>query len=200
MRLLLAMMKHETNTFSPVRTDLARFSLDGAGAPESGAAAVKAYRGTGTVTGAYIEIAEREGADFDMVLAANAWPSGPVEDEAYESMCTTIVGAVKRGGYDGILLDLHGAMVTRSHEDGEGTLLSRIRAIDPTTPVAVAYDMHANVYREMVEHANVVAGYQTYPHVDMYETGRRAGDALIRMISARCTRPRPGATCRCCRT
>ena len=60
MRLLLAMMKHETNTFSPVRTDLARFSLDGAGAPESGAAAVKAYRGTtGTVTGAYIEIAER---------------------------------------------------------------------------------------------------------------------------------------------
>jgi len=97
-------------------------------------------------------------------------------------MCTTIVGAVKRGGYDGILLDLHGAMVTRSHEDGEGTLLSRIRAIDPTTPVAVAYDMHANVYREMVEHANVVAGYQTYPHVDMYETGRRAGDALIRMI------------------
>ena len=93
MRLLLAMMKHETNTFSPVRTDLARFSLDGAGAPESGAAAVKAYRGTGTVTGAYIEIAEREGADFDLVLAANAWPSGPVEDEAYESMCTTIIGA-----------------------------------------------------------------------------------------------------------
>jgi len=56
---LLAIMKHETNTFAPVRTDLARFSLDGAGAPESGAAAVKAYRGTGTVTGAYIEIAER---------------------------------------------------------------------------------------------------------------------------------------------
>src|SRR6185369_6361867 len=76
-------------------------------------------------------------------------------------MCTTIVGAVKRGGYDGILLDLHGAMVTRSHEDGEGTLLSRIRAIDPTTPVAVAYDMHANVYREMVEHANVVDGEGT---------------------------------------
>ena len=182
MRLLLAMMKHETNTFSPVITDLSRFSRAGGAAPDSGASAIAAYRGTGTVTGAYIEIAEREGAEFELAIAADAWPSGPVEDAAYEAMCGTILAAVKRGGWDGILLDLHGAMVTRSHEDGEGTLLQRIRAIDPKTPIAVGYDMHANVYAEMVEHANVVAGYQTYPHVDMYGTGRRAGDALIRMI------------------
>ena len=182
MRLLLAMMKHETNTFSPVLTDLLRFSRAGGKEPDTGAAAVAAYRGTGTVTGAYIEIAEREGAQFDLAIAADAWPSGPVEDSAYEAMSDAILGAVKRGGYDGILLDLHGAMVTRSHEDGEGTLLKRIRAIDPTTPIAVGYDMHANVYAEMVEHANVVAGYQTYPHVDMYGTGRRAGDALVRLI------------------
>ncbi len=89
---------------------------------------------------------------------------------------------MRHGGYDGILLDLHGAMVTRSHEDGEGTLLTRIRAVDPKTPIAVSYDMHANVYPEMVNHANVVAGYQTYPHVDMYDTGRRAGTALMRML------------------
>jgi microcystin degradation protein MlrC len=182
MRLLLAMMKHETNTFSPVVTDLARFSPTGGDGPLGGAAALAAYRGTGTVTGAYIEIAEREGAEFELAIAADAWPSGPVEDDAYEAMCDTILGAVARGGWDGILLDLHGAMVTRSHEDGEGTLLQRIRAIDPRTPVAVGYDMHANVHAEMVELANVVAGYQTYPHVDMYETGRRAGDALLRMI------------------
>jgi microcystin degradation protein MlrC len=182
MRLLLAMMKHETNTFSPVRTDLARFSRAGGPAPDSGAAAIAAYRGTGTVTGAYIEIAEREGAEFELALAADAWPSGPVEDAAYEAMCDTILAAVRRGGWDGILLDLHGAMVTRSHEDGEGTLLKRIRAIAPTTPIAVGYDMHANVYAEMVELADVVAGYQTYPHVDMHATGLRAGNALIRML------------------
>jgi microcystin degradation protein MlrC len=182
MRLLLAMMKHETNTFSPVLTDLARFSRSGGAAPDGGADAIAAYRGTGTVTGAYIEIAEREGAQFELAIAADAWPSGPVEDDAYEALSAAILTAVQRGGWDGILLDLHGAMVTRSHEDGEGTLLARIRAIDPKTPVAVGYDMHANVYAEMVEHANVVAGYQTYPHVDMYETGLRAGRALIRMI------------------
>ena len=182
MRLLLAMMKHETNTFSPVLTDLARFSRAGGPRPDVGAAAVAAYRGTGTVTGAYIEIAEREGAGFELAIAADAWPSGPVEDEAYEAMSGTILSAVKRGGWDGILLDLHGAMVTKSHEDGEGTLLARIRAIDAKTPIAVSYDMHANVYAEMVEHANVVAGYQTYPHIDMHGTGRRAGDALVRLI------------------
>ena len=133
MRLLLAMMKHETNTFSPVITDLARFSRAGGPAPHSGAAAISAYRGTGTVTGAYIEIAEREGAEFELAIAADASPSGPVEDDAYEAMCNTILAAVQRGGWDGILLDLHGAMVTRSREDGEGTLLKRIRAIDPKT-------------------------------------------------------------------
>ena len=196
MRLLLAMMKHETNTFSPVVTDLSRFSRAGGSAPDSGASAVAAYRGTGTVTGAYIEIAESEGAEFELAIAADAWPSGPVEDAAYEAMCETILAAVRRGGWDGILLDLHGAMVTRSHEDGEGTLLKRIRAIDPKTPIAVGYDMHANVYAEMVEHANVVAGYQTYPHVDMAGTGRRAGNALMRMIKGRPSPPPPGAGCR----
>jgi len=182
MRLLIAMMKHETNTFSPVVTDLARFSRAGGREPDGGAAAIAAYRGTGTVTGAYIDIAEREGAQFELAIAADAWPSGPVEDAAYEAISAPILAAVRRGGWDGILLDLHGAMVTRSHEDGEGTLLASIRAIDPATPIAVSYDMHANVYPEMVEHANVVAGYQTYPHVDMYETGRRAGTALMRML------------------
>ena len=182
MRLLLAMMKHETNTFSPVVTDLARFARGGGSIPPRGAEAIAAYRGTGTVTGAFIDIAEREGAEIEMAIAADAWPSGPVEDDAYAAITDAILAAVKKGGFDAILLDLHGAMVTRSHEDGEGTLLSRIRAIDPKTPIAVGYDMHSNVYQEMVAQTNVVAGYQTYPHVDMYETGRRAGDALMRML------------------
>jgi microcystin degradation protein MlrC len=182
MRLLIAMMKHETNTFSPVLTDLARFSRAGGTQPDGGAAAIAAYRGTGTVTGAYIGLAEAAGAEFELAIAADAWPSGPVEDAAYEAICAPILAAVERGGWDGILLDLHGAMVTRSHEDGEGTLLSRIRAIDPATPIAVGYDMHANVYPAMVELADVVAGYQTYPHVDMHGTGLRAGNALLRTI------------------
>ncbi len=183
MRLLIAMMMHETNTFSPVPTDLQRFALGLGQLPLQGAAAVQAYRGTGTATGAFIDLVEAAGAEFELAIAAHAAPSGPVHNEAFDAMTQTIVQAVARGGWDGILLDLHGAMVTQSFEDGEGELLRRIRAVDAHTPIGVAYDMHANLYDDMVALAQMVAGYQTYPHVDMYETGLRAGKPLLRLLA-----------------
>lgn len=183
MRLLIAMMMHETNTFSPVPTDLQRFALGQGQEPPRGEAAVAAFRGTGTATGAFIDLAEKAGASLELAIAAHAAPSGLVHDDAYEAMSQVILQAVAQGGFDGILLDLHGAMVSQSHDDGEGELLRRIRAIDPRTPIGVAYDMHANVDADMVELAQTVAGYQTYPHVDMYETGVRAGTALLGLIA-----------------
>src|SRR5216683_5143199 len=180
MRLLIAMMKHETNTFSPVPTPLQRFG-HGPG-PLYGEAAVHAYRGTGSGLGAYLDLAEREGAEIVLPIAAGAPPSRPVEDAAYEHIAGVICDAVAKGGFDGILLDLHGAMVTDSLEDGEGELLRRIRAIDPKTPIAVAYDMHANLYAAMIENATVVAGYRTYPHIDTYDTAHRAGEILLAAI------------------
>src|ERR1700719_4644621 len=177
MRLLIAMMKHETNTFSPVPTPLARFG-HGPG-PLYGEAALKAYRGTGSGLGAYLDLAERERAEIVLPIAAGAPPSRPVDDAAFEHIAEQICDAVAKGGLDGIMLDLHGAMVTESFEDGEGELLRRIRAIDPTTPIAVAYDMHANLYPAMIENATAVAGYRTYPHIDTYDTARRAGEIVI---------------------
>src|SRR5947208_13214897 len=73
-------------------------------------------------------------------------------------------------------------MVTETLEDGEGTLLKRLREIDPRTPVGVTLDMHANLYEEIVANATVVTGYHTYPHVDMFEAGARAADVLVRAI------------------
>src|SRR5262249_53562783 len=163
MRLLIAVMKHETNTFSPVPTPLARFGRGGA--PPRGAEAVRAYHGTGTVAGAYLDLAEKAGAAVVFPIAALAAPSGPVEDSAFEEITGAICDEVSRGGFDGIMLDLHGAMVTQSLEDGEGALLKRIRAIDAKTPVAVSLDMHANLYDDIVDNATVVVGYRTYPHV-----------------------------------
>lgn len=182
MRLLLAMFKHETNTFSPVPTRLERF-FKGADEPLRGEAALAAYRGTGSGLGGFIAVAERAGAQIVLPVAAEAWPSGPVDADAYERITALILDEVRSGGYDGILLDLHGAMVTETLEDGEGTLLSRLRAIDPETPVAVTLDMHANVYEQTVQHATVVTGYHTYPHVDMFEAGRRAAEILLRTMA-----------------
>ena len=179
MRLLIAMMEHETNTFSPVPTPLARF------APLYGQAAIDAFRGTGTAIGAYIKLADIARAEIVLPIAANAHPSGRVEDGAYQHIADAICAEVERGGFDGIMLDLHGAMATESLEDGEGALLQRIRSIDARTPIAVSYDMHANLYPAMVENATVVVGYHTYPHVDMYETGHLAGKILMETIKGR---------------
>ena len=176
MRLLIAMMKHETNTFSPVPTPLARFT------PRYGQAAIDAYRGTGTGLGAYLDIAERERAEIVLPIAAGAPPSGPVEDTAYKHITDAICETVAKGGFDGIMLDLHGAMVTESLEDGEGEFLKRLRAIDPSTPIAVSLDMHANLYDAMIANATVVTGYRTYPHVDTYETAKLAGEILLRAM------------------
>ena len=179
-RVVLAMMKHETNTFSPVPTDLARFSK-GAERPLAGAEILAAYRGTGSCTAGFIDEAEAAGAEIVPTIAANAPPSGPVHTAAYEYICDAILESVA-GGCDAILLDLHGAMVTERHEDGEGELLARIRAIAPDVPIGVTLDMHANLYPAMVEHADVIAGYQTYPHIDYRETGVRAARPIFAML------------------
>ena len=183
MRVVIAQMKHETNTFSPVPTPLARFAGDGE-VPPAGGDVYQACKDTGSAIAAFIELAEEAGAEILLPVAANAWPSGPVEDVAFEHIAQRICAAVAEG-CDAVLLDLHGAMVTQSHEDGEGELLRRIRAIAPTVPIGVALDMHANVYPEMVERATAVAGYQTYPHVDMFETGMRAGRAVFAQLAGR---------------
>ncbi len=181
MRLMLATLSHETNTFSPVPTRLGRFCRDG-DTLLAGQAAIDFYRGTATCMGGYLAVAEEINADIVVPLAASAPPSGPVDREAYETFSRLITDAVRAGGFDGFWLDLHGAMAVEGIEDGEGELLRRIRAIDPTTPLCVAYDMHANMFDDMVGHAQIVAGYHTYPHIDMRQTAERAARALVRVM------------------
>jgi microcystin degradation protein MlrC len=131
---------------------------------------------------AFIDLAEQAGARYTVAVAASAWPSGPVDDDAFEYIAARICGSVAQG-CDGVLLDLHGAMVTRRYDDGEGELLRRIRRVAPDVPIGVALDMHTNLYDAMGQHASAIAGYQTYPHVDMYETGLRAGRALLAQLA-----------------
>src|SRR5258708_12865552 len=102
MRLLIAMMKHETNTFSPVPTPLARFGPSSAGkgpGPLYGEAAINAYRGTGSGLGAYLDLAERERAEVVLPIAAGAPPSSPVEDAAFEHIPDTISHAIRKAGF-----------------------------------------------------------------------------------------------------
>lgn len=181
MRLLLAQFKHETNTFSPVPTPLERF-YPAVPAEADQASLLAAYRGTGLALGGFIDVAERAGAQVVIATAAEAQPSRPTDDATYEHISQAILSQVAQGGFDAVLLDLHGAMVTESLEDAEGTLLRRLREIDRDIPVGVTLDMHANVYDDMVRHATVITGYYTYPHVDIHAAGARAAELILRTL------------------
>jgi microcystin degradation protein MlrC len=167
MKIVAARFNHETNTFSPVPTPLASFGPEG---PTFGPAAYHAARSTRTGLGAFIAAAEARGAELQVAVNATANPSGRVHDEAFETLATFIVQSVGEG-CDLILLDLHGAMATQSFDDGEGELLRRVRAVAPRTPLAVALDLHGNISPAMVARADLMVGFKTYPHVDMFETG-----------------------------
>lgn len=181
MRLLLATFKHETNTFSPVPTPYQRF-LRGLDVPLSGEAALKARRNTGSVMGGFINVAEDNHAEIVLPIIAEAFPSAPVEAEAFERIADVIVSAAASQPFDAILLDLHGAMVATTFDDGEGELLARIRKVQPAIPIGVALDMHTNLYPAMVEHATVITGYHTYPHIDQYQAGHLAAELIMRTL------------------
>jgi microcystin degradation protein MlrC len=176
MRLVIARLNHETNVFSPVPTPLEAFE------PQWHAEAHAAARGSRTAMGAFLDLAADAGAEVITPLFAMANPSGPVDDGAYDTMTSAIVDSVARG-CDAVLLDLHGAMVTQTHEDGDGALLERVRAAAQGVPIAVALDLHGNLTQRMIDNATIIVGFKTYPHVDMYETGAHAARLLFRTLA-----------------
>ena len=179
-RVLTAELSHETNTFSRKRTGAQafrdRFVL-------FGDKAIAERREANTELAGFLDAGEAHGWHIDHVLSAAAGPSGIVKRSAFEWLSDPIIAAVERGRFDGILLALHGAMVLDFSEDGDGEILRRIRAALPReTPIAITLDPHANVSPQMCSLADILVSFRTYPHIDMRETGRRAGAILHRTM------------------
>ena len=175
MRIVAARFNHETNTFSPVATSLASFG------PLYGAEAIAFGRGSATAFGAFIAYADAQGAELVTPLSATANPSGPAPADVFEALATAVVEAV-RAGCDAILLDLHGAMVAEGCDDCEGELLARVRAAAPGVPLGVALDLHGNITQRMVDNCDCIVGFKTYPHIDMFETGRHVAGIVDAML------------------
>src|SRR6185295_5949075 len=187
-RIAIAGFQHETNTFAPFGATYEDFAqADGWPALTTGEAILPLFRPVNIPIGGFIVAA----GDFDLVpiVWASAEPCSYVSDDAFDRIAGMICeGVAGAGRLDGIYLDLHGAMVTVSHEDGEGELLSRLRRlVGADLPIVASLDMHANVTRAMVELSDALAIYRTYPHVDMIETGGRA----CRLLRHRLARGRP---------
>ncbi|MBO7747317.1 M81 family metallopeptidase [Paenibacillus sp. MWE-103] len=174
MRIAVAGLMHETNTFTSLRTGLADFTV------AEGSAVHGVARWKGTVFAGALETLAKLGAEPVPVYFARALPSGQIEAEAFEAMCRGIAdGIAGCGPLDGVCLALHGSMCAEGCDDAEGELLARLRAaVGSALPVVCALDMHATATAAMIAHADGFAAYRTAPHVDEYDTGARAARLL----------------------
>ncbi len=184
-RVAIGGFQHETNTFAPSKADYAAFE-DGGGWPgvQHGAGIFPAVQGANIPAEGAIQALRAMGH----TLVGTAWgaasPSAHVTDDAFERIAGGIVSHLKEAlPVDGVYLDLHGAMVTESHDDGEGELLRRVRElVGARVPIVASLDLHANVTQAMMDHADGLVAYRTYPHVDMADTGARAARLLDQML------------------
>src|SRR5262245_50999305 len=168
---------HETNTFSRVPTDMAMIRRRDYHLENE---IPSAFRGTRSAFGAAFEAADKFGWTLVHPVSANPNPSGIVTDEAFETITRMITDAVgSKGPIDGVLLFLHGAMVSDSQEDAEGEFLARLRhRLGSNVPVVATLDLHANVTQRMAENANALIAYRTYPHIDYYERAWQGAELL----------------------
>ncbi|TAN55016.1 MAG: M81 family peptidase [Betaproteobacteria bacterium] len=184
-RIAIGGMQHETNTFAPSRADYAAFEAGG-GWPgvQYGEPLFAAVQGANIPAAGAIQALRA----MNHALVPTAWaaasPSAHVTTEAFERIVGELLAQLEAAlPLDGVYLDLHGAMVTEAHDDGEGEILRRVReSVGPRVPIAVSLDLHANVTRAMMERADAMVAYRTYPHVDMADTGARAARLLDRML------------------
>jgi microcystin degradation protein MlrC len=177
-RVLTADFIHESNTFKKGSTDLATFRAE---TLELGQAAIDRFGNVNTEIAGFLDAGRDAGWQIRHVVSAHATPGARVSRDAFDHIAGLICAAAaeEKDHLDGVLLSLHGAMVPDFCEDGEGELLSRLRAIvGPDMPIAVTLDLHAIATPEMIRHAQIYVSYKTYPHVDMRETGLHAGRLL----------------------
>jgi microcystin degradation protein MlrC len=171
---------HETNTFAPTKANYDAFAHWMA----RGADVLKVMRNINAGLAGFVEAAEASGWELVPTIACAATPSAHVTEDAFERIVKIMIdGIAAAGTIDGVYLDLHGAMVTEHLDDGEGEILSRVRKLIGKDPLLVAsLDLHANVTPEMVQHADALIAYRTYPHVDMADTGRACAKHMALML------------------
>ncbi|MEX0818106.1 MAG: M81 family metallopeptidase, partial [Pirellulaceae bacterium] len=186
MRIAAGGILHETSTCVDAPTTMTQFEFDRG--IIRGADMLERFRGTNVCTGGFIAGAENNEFELVPLLRASAFPNGLIVREDYESlkqeMLERLAAAERQDGpVDGLLLDLHGAMVVDGIDDGDGDLIAAFREyLGPHRPIVVTQDLHGNHTRARVAAADALVGFDTFPHVDMSERGVEAAEIIARTV------------------
>ena len=182
--IMFAEFMHEVNSFSPVLTTEVNFKADHLFYGDDVlASAVEENKQLAGFLSA-VEKSGRGRIQAIPIVHAKSMSGGPVDSLFYAKIKNLIIDEVRsRERIDGIYLSLHGAMGVQGMFDPEGDLITSLReSVGPDVPIAVTFDLHANVTQRRAENADIIVGYHTNPHRDHFKTAFRAGDLLIRTM------------------
>ncbi len=174
-------MLQESNTFSPVLTRYEDFT------PVFGQEVLERHRGKLTEMGGFLDALSKARKPVAPICAAWAITANRLVRADFERLVDEFAARLAAAGkLEGLLLAMHGAQTAEGEDDVEGHVLGRAREIvGPDLPIVVTLDLHANITRAMCERATAIVGYHTYPHVDMFETGQKAGRLLLGTLSGK---------------
>jgi microcystin degradation protein MlrC len=171
----------EVSTFNPVPSTAADFDI------KTGAAFTDAQRGLETEIAGALDVLEST-PDVSVVSGFGAWAyssAGTLTADGFRALTDGFVASVRANrDVDGIYACLHGSMVAEGEQDPEGALLEATRSvIGEDVPIVISLDLHGVLTRRMLRHADAVVCYQTYPHLDFRDTGRRAARLLLTILN-----------------
>lgn len=181
MRIAVGGISHETSSFTPVATPIEAFQER---CLLRGEAVLSFHARTNTPIGGFL-LAAGEYPDLELVptLFAEAHPSAPASAQTFEALAGELVERIAAAmPVDGVLLELHGAMVAEEHEDCEADILARVREAVGERPIVAQLDIHANVSPRMVALADVLVGRRTYPEIDMAARGQDCARILHQLL------------------
>ena len=180
MRIVTGTISHETNVLSNIKTDLEEFRKRRL---FYGDELFEHFDGTRTPAGGIIEGCKLNGYELITTVFASATPSGTITADAFDRLLGDMLDGIRDAGdIDAAVLHLHGAGVSEEHPDIEGKVLSEVRRLVGSKPLVATFDLHGNYTETMVENADLLIGYDTYPHVDGYERGVEAVNLTRRML------------------
>lgn len=178
-RIAIGQILMESDTFSPITAKIEDFHL------LSGKKILKYFTGVDNEVGAFINVLTKNKVGIIPTIYAKAQSSGKLEKDAFNYIKKSFFNKIKKTGkLDGILICFHGSMVAENAEDAEGIILQELRNIvGEKVIIAGTLDLHANVTRKRAKYADILVGYDTYPHIDEYETGEKASKLLLAAIN-----------------
>jgi len=179
-RILVCEFQQETDTFNPIVMGYEFFlRYDHI----EGEEAYKEIKTLPIAAHGMFDAIEEAGAEALPTIFLYADAGGRVDDAVMELALERIQYYIENAGdFDGVCATLHGATCTVKEDDACGVFLKRLRAMVGDKPIAVCFDLHANVTKQVIEYSDVICGYQTYPHVDIYETGYRTAKMCLRLL------------------